>query len=114
MAFAFSAGISPFILEAVFRRKDLSKLLNDGLKGEAKILGYEWRGAGKGRHIAIIFQFSPIDAPGPITYAKTIWGKMRLTPGSMVAVHYNAKFPMMSAIDAHGLKQNIESFAEPV
>ena len=112
IALFLSVGMSPFVLGNYFRKKDLAKLLRDGVKSEAKILGYEWRGEGKGRHFVVIFQLSPIDAPGPISYSKEIWGKIKPTPGSMATVYYNATFPMLSAIDAFGLRQCVESFPD--
>jgi hypothetical protein len=112
MALAFSAGISPFVLAEHFRKKDLAKLLAVGVTAEAKILGYEWRGGGRSRYFAVIFEFSPADAPAPISYSKSIGGKTRPTPGSMVSLHYNATFPMLSAIDIFGLSQSIESFPD--
>jgi hypothetical protein len=112
MALAFSAGISPFVLAEHFRKKDLAKLLAVGVLTEAKILGYEWRGEGKGRYFAVIFEFSLIDEPSPISYSKSVGGKTRPIPGSLVSVHYNATFPMLSAIDTFGLSQSIESYPD--
>lgn len=112
LALAFSAGISPFILLEHFRKKDLKNLLSSGSTANARILGYEWRGEGRGRHFVVVYQFQPLDAPDLLTYSKTISGKIRPAPGSVVPIHYNAKFPMISAIDAFGLNQEVESFPD--
>ena len=114
VALVFLAGITKFILAEHFRRKDLEKILKSESTANAQILGYEWRGEGKERHFVVVFQFQPLDAPDPVSYSKTIWGKSRPPPGSVVPIHYNAKFPMICAIDDFGLCQSVESFSDAI
>lgn len=107
-------GITPFILFERYQRRDLLQLIKNGVATEAKILGYERRGAGKSVHTVVVFEFAPDESQPPVTHSKIIWmtAKDRPAPGSIVPMHRNEKFSTITAIDAFGTKQSLESYPD--